>query len=619
MNFSIVETVDFIRLLNQLHQPADTHSYPRSFTTSACGHYVLVIVDREIFVYDLYDPVESLRPVVRIVACRSVLAVSMDTSSGRNSVAALLEGRLGASWDLNSIIADGIAMTQVGEPLDLGMRTHIQGLAPLGAAKPIPMEGLDRAHAMNPTPAEQPQIGEEETIESIHGTVAYRTESPGEPSMWLDRDLERASEVLAFSDHNEIMPSPLEIITRPTGTYSNLGTSSDNPRSVAICPQRKCVAYGCRSGIELHWIDQTTGSSLNRWFPLAAPSDHLYFLPQRIGFGSSTKKLRLISSAGGPLQLRSQRRDSAPTRWRFRSSHSRHGRMQSMTRLFFGSLPFPSALGESNTSGQEEDGERQGVLRTVDCDHYLAVPLSDGVNVLFTCPATGLLCLGSDAPLGGPTKLMRKVCMVPPASDVPERAAALTCYRAGADLRWGVRIAAAYDDGRVILYSIPADCFERIQYIRSTPDVWDELAGVVGQSDLLMDVFMAEQHDVNEADCDTEGAELSRQSSDSSSSSKSFRSLQIDGAVIYEAKTEIDDLQVDCTGGGIKVWIFLRNSTAVRMSIYTPRHFIPDARYVGADGLLRNVDETHLQRDDHLKNASAAGKGKQRSTSNIST
>lgn len=567
-------------------------------------------MDREIFVYDLCDSTSSLQPLVRIVACRSVLAVSMDTSSGRNTVAALLDGRLGASWDLNSLICDGTAMTEVGEPLDLGMRTHIQGLAPLGAAKPIPMQGLVDTQITTTSSTKPLFIDEPETVESMHGTVAYHTESPDHDSSWLDRDLDRGAEVQAFLDGTNMLPGPLEIVTRPTGIYANLGTSSDCPRSVAICPQRKCVAYGCRSGIELHWIDQTTGSSLNRWFPLAAPSDHLYFLPQRIGFGS-TKKLRLISSAGGPLQIRPIRRDSAPTRWKFKSSRSRHGRMQSMTRLFFGSLPFPSAISRGNTSTQDEDNERQGVLRTVDCDHYLAVPLSDGVNVLFTCPATGLLCLGSDAPLGGPTKLMRKVCMVPPASDVPERASAVVCYRAGSDLRWGVRIAAAYADGRVILYNIPADCFERIRYIRSTPDVWDELAGVVGQSDLLMDVFMAEQHDMNEADCGEEGAELSRQSSNSSSSSKSFRSLQIDGTVIYQADTAVDDLQVDCGGGGIKVWIFMRDSTAARLSIYAPKHFSPTAKYVGADGLVHHAEEPSPEDDVGLFMATK-GKGKEK-------
>lgn len=81
--------------------------------------------------------------------------------------------------------------------------------------------------------------------------------------------------------------------------YASLCSVDDMPRSVALCPQRRCVAFGCSSGIELHWVDALTGQDLNRRFPLTAPSDYLYFLPPRAGVDSA-KKLRLISSAGRP-------------------------------------------------------------------------------------------------------------------------------------------------------------------------------------------------------------------------------------------------------------------------------------------------------------------------------
>jgi len=35
-------------------------------------------------------------------------------------------------------------------------------------------------------------------------------------------------------------------------TYQDICSEEDLPRSVAICPQRRCVAFGCHSGIELH-------------------------------------------------------------------------------------------------------------------------------------------------------------------------------------------------------------------------------------------------------------------------------------------------------------------------------------------------------------------------------
>lgn len=35
-------------------------------------------------------------------------------------------------------------------------------------------------------------------------------------------------------------------------TYYSLCNDDNPPRSVAICPQRRCVAFGCSNGIELH-------------------------------------------------------------------------------------------------------------------------------------------------------------------------------------------------------------------------------------------------------------------------------------------------------------------------------------------------------------------------------
>jgi hypothetical protein len=118
----------------------------------------------------------------------------------------------------------------------------------------------------------------------------------------------------------------------------------------------------------------------SRWFPLAAPSDFLYFVPPRDGEQrTSNTKLRLISSAAGPEDF-------------------------------------------------------------VDADHYRAVPLSDG-HILFTDPESGHLYLGSDKP-GGPTKLRREVVCLPPSGCPVGKAP--DCYAAGHEMRWGVRIVVVY-------------------------------------------------------------------------------------------------------------------------------------------------------------------------------
>ncbi|KAJ8069699.1 hypothetical protein OCU04_000124 [Sclerotinia nivalis] len=99
-------------------------------------------------------------------------------------------------------------------------------------------------------------------------------------------------------------------------------------------------------------------------------------------------------------------------------------------------------------------------------DHYRAVPLSDGYHILFTDPSTGALCLGSDAPVGGPTKLLRKVWF-----QGPEGRGSPTIYAGGSDLRWGVRVVAAFGsctEQSIWMFSVPGDVFHAAQ---SSPNI----------------------------------------------------------------------------------------------------------------------------------------------------
>ncbi|KAL7270190.1 hypothetical protein RUND412_007109 [Rhizina undulata] len=296
------------------------------FTVSTCGYYALLSEGCVVYVYRLRATSESLMEFAASVICpRRVLAVSMDTSSGRFAIAILLDGRMGL----------------------------------------------------------------------VHDVIEQETKS----------------------------------------TYRNLCSEEDSPRSVAICPQRRCVAFGCQGGIELHWVDALTGQDLNRWFPLTAPSDFLYFLPPRRGIDSA-KKLRLISSAVHPEEIN-------PLTKRF-------GINRGSLTLYGGWKP---RIGQS--------------------DHFQAVPLSDGYHILFTDPESGGLCLGSDAPLGGPTKLLRKIWLIPPefmaegGQDSPLYSGKNTnsgrpsIYTSGSYLRNGIRVVAGYGD-HVVLYTVPPDLFNSV-------------------------------------------------------------------------------------------------------------------------------------------------------------
>ena len=232
---------------------------------------------------------------------------------------------------------------------------------------------------------------------------------------------------------------PVQDIPIESGTstfYRHLCSEDDPPRNVSICPQRQCVAFGCSAGIELHWVDALTGHDLSRWFPLTLPSDHLYFLSPRPGF-ESAKKLRLISSAAHP--------NNQPT----------------INRKLFNSPTIGSFWGSFGFETRSR--------HTQTCDHYHAIPLSDGHHVLFIDQSTDRLTLGCDAPLGVPTKLLRKVVLNPPEEKVVPRV-----YTAAADMSSGARIVVVYGDV-VMLYSIPPDALNlsRREHAAESGDIYN--------------------------------------------------------------------------------------------------------------------------------------------------
>ena len=439
----------------------------QSITVSSCSKFVLFIEGISIYVYQLLHQIPWLRPFARINCPRKVLYVSMDTDSGRYAVAALLAGRLGMCCDLSQ------------HPTTPGSIFH-----------------------------------EDYTLQPEQGVPQQDADHPGpKDTLRAQSSPQRASNFLGWgarcawlNDTNEVDESPPQSATcfpvevGPQTYYHNVCSVDDPPLSVAICPQRRCVAFGCQMGIELHWVDASSGDGLDRyttistmlftrrqpvetltpgvryrWFPLAAPSNHLYFLPQRRGVDSSNK-LRLISSAAVP----------------------------------------------QSTPNHDVDSN----LPLTDSDHYRAVPLSDGRHMLFIEPTSLHLCLGSDAPVGAPTKLLRKViCLPPPSTRVGH---APSCYTAGSELQWGVRIAAAFGR-KIMMYSIPSDVFERICQIRR------DAGGSMAQSDLAQDAVL-------------HGA-----------------AVQVSGVQVGTVSTpgDVVDVAVSCAHGGIQIWAWTSGQAMV--------------------------------------------------------
>jgi hypothetical protein len=410
----LVEEIDFSKIMAPVFSPTSP-----TFTVSTYGKLVLAVAGGDISVYSLCGLENSVVPVVRLAAGIPVLKVCMDTSSDRYSVAALLAGRIGMFWNIQDSHINHIRYrSNSGEASRLGMQAEIQSSSGSHGTRfgSLPVRQAEVASSSDTDGGKDTSIAQP--------VLFYHDDTPTESPEELDAEINATP---CAQDYTPTFGIPIE--TRAHAIYTNLGSTNDPPRSVAICPDRTCCAFGCRMGIELHWIDTLSGNDLSRWFPLAAPSDHLYFLPQRPGI-DSPRKLRLISSAAGVVP-KMERSDSSPTKLKRWLTPATFGRRKSLTRFFYGDVPFPSPIDDSGSvSGPQSPQERQGVLRTVDCDHFHAIPVSDGMHLVFTDPITGMVCLGSDAPLGEASKLQRKVVFVPPSKETPYP----LCYAVGAAL-----------------------------------------------------------------------------------------------------------------------------------------------------------------------------------------
>lgn len=223
----------------------------------------------------------------------------------------------------------------------------------------------------------------------------------------------------------------------PRSIFRNLCSAEDPPRSVAICPQRRCVAFGCVAGVEIHWTDILDGQGMTRWIPIANTSDYLYFLPPRPDV-DSVKRLRLTSSAAHPSEKARLDARFAP--------QLQEAREDEMVWESTSKMAFPGAFPSPEPSKP---------------DHYRTVPLSDGYHALFTDPESGCVCLGClpDVPANNACLAKRVLLRGPQPESADEVSLVPKCYAAGPELAWGGRIAVGYSDGSLWLFSVPADMF----------------------------------------------------------------------------------------------------------------------------------------------------------------
>ena len=467
--FSQTATLDF----SSLHvDPKRKDTSKLIFTVSTCGNHLMVARERMIYIYD-FDG-SDLKPSCNIVCPRKVMEMSMDASSQHNEVAALLDGRTGilANISDNKKAFDSASC----DALDLHRTAAVSEDGPL-AAKSTNMLGNEYCSQVEPSNValnhNTEGIFDDGTLPRRHLSHLY--DSPDDPAhsdrtTLIDRArafqpsarnrFSRASkksaprpDLVSISTVGSSLTAQIPSITAPRSVYKHLGSDFDPPLSVAICPSRRCVAFGCSSSIELHWIDAVSEQELSRWFPLSQPADFLYFFPPREGLDSA-KKLRIISSAAKTVERHSLRRLA-----------------QRATSGFSNLMPHNSRPEATLLEGGQTHIPRSS---SYERDHLHSVPLSDGYHVLFTDPVTNLHSLGSDAPFKGPSRLTRVVIFVPPDAlakgeiiheEICPRPTQPTAYASAPDLTCGVRIVAAYERV-IILYSVPSDIFAQSFVLR---------------------------------------------------------------------------------------------------------------------------------------------------------
>ncbi|KAL4748873.1 hypothetical protein BDW72DRAFT_195412 [Aspergillus terricola var. indicus] len=255
--------------------------------------------------------------------------------------------------------------------------------------------------------------------------------------------------------------------------FYDVCSAHDPPLSISICPGYRCVAFGSEFGIELRWVDQETNIDHRKYLPMSQPSEILHFMPNRL---DTPLEFRLISSLAGP--------GIEGCVCQTLSAGELHP-----------SCPFHTMQDDIQTFSRwaPERKDQVGLVRTTQCQHYRAVPVNDGIHLLFVEPRSGYLCIGSDAPLDGPTCLTRALICVPPfRNNTPngsQDAPVPTVFAAGSDLNWGLRIVAAYGD-RLVFYSVPLDVFNVLKKERERQG-----DGVMADSDLARDFFLTQQLD----------------------------------------------------------------------------------------------------------------------------
>ncbi|KAE8152416.1 F-box domain protein [Aspergillus avenaceus] len=337
--------------------------------------------------------------------------------------------------------------------------------------------------------------------------------------------------------------------------YRDICSAEDPPCSVSVCPGRRCVAFGSGSGIELRWVDEMTKQDRRKHLPISQPSEVLHFLPIR---PVAPTELRLISSLSGSEFSKCQCPPASAT--------ARH-------------LDYPSHSADVQSGHWKSKNEDLGLVKATHCHHYQAIPINDGLHFMFIEPQTKLLCIGSDAPFGGPTSLTKALVCVPPFQNNH-----VATYR-----------------NRLVLYSVPLDVFNVIRRERERQG-----DGVMGDSDLARDWFIDNERSLgcHESPAPNQNGDWEFLLNVSYRPTAMMWPFKIYGKEIGRVP-DVVELSLQASSGGARVWAFSASGEAHVMDVDTFTSGTQRATdvpcksvSVGADG---KIASTRLVKRSELK------------------
>ncbi|KAF1814873.1 hypothetical protein P152DRAFT_236681 [Eremomyces bilateralis CBS 781.70] len=417
------------------------------FRVSVCQKFLLVAHSSMIYVYELFEC--RFHILTTILCPRRVVDMSMDSTCQLYAIAALLEGRMGVVFDLDtrgwSLATKARLGFGVGDlshwgdqrrpPSTSSLALYRLNAPPLGNNLPPNRDG-DIPHDRWTLPLESIRVHSglivtdlEETHHSHYRlnrqiSREWNMYSSGVPFEWEQDEWDGS-----FHQRNTSVP----VERGPRTIFRDVFAQNEPPMSVGLCPHRRCVAFGSKNGVELHWPEGTTGEHLVRNFQLRVSSDFLHFIPSRPGYPRARRKVQLVPSQAHPDDYTTTERQNQVILAGVRTSLAALG----VWGVFY-----------SNPTSEPQISP---------IDHYHVVPLADGVHMLFTDACNTRLCLGvygDHDTAGRPGILSRKLIFIPPNA----RASLPRIYTATRNPRAGVKIVAVYDN-IIVQYSIPSDIY----------------------------------------------------------------------------------------------------------------------------------------------------------------